>query len=113
MAFIWSFIIAGVICAIGQLLAEVKVPKPLLLGGFLVLGGLLTPFGVIDSLSALGSGGVNILACGLGSAGFGTAIQLCSGTFAPLLIVLLLLIVLIGMGAVAGNIYYRKYPDKL
>jgi len=29
------------------------------------------------------------------------------------LMVLILLIVLIGLGAVAGNIYFKKYPDKV
>ena len=113
MAFIWSFIIGGAICVIGQLLEEIKVPKPLLLAGFIVLGGILAPFGVMDKLSALGSGGVNIMAVGLGSAGFGTAMQLCMGKAAPLVMVLVLLIILIGLGAVAGNIYYKKHPDKV
>lgn len=113
MAFIWSFIIGGIICIIGQLLEEIKVPKPLLLGGFIVLGGILTPLGMINTLSALGSGGVNIMAVGLGSAGFGTGMQLGMGSFAPILMVLLLLIILIGLGAAGGNIYYNKYPNKL
>lgn len=113
MAFIWSFIIGAAICLIGQLLMEMKVPAPLLFFGFIALGGILAPFGVIDKLSALGPGGYNIMACGLGTAGFGTAMQLCMGVFPPFVMVLILLIFLIGLGAAAGNIYYNKYADKV
>ena len=113
MAFIWSFIIGAAICLIGQLLTELKVPQPLLFVGFITLGGILAPFGVTDKLSALAPGGYNIMATGLGTAGFGTTFQLCKGVILPLVMVLILIIVLLGLGAVAGNIYYKKYPDKV
>jgi hypothetical protein len=113
LAFIWSFIIAGAICIIGQLLTEMKVPQPLIMGGVIIFGGIISPFGMMDKLSELGAGGINIVASGLGGAGFGTAIALCNGVIPPLFMVLVMLTVLLGLGALSGNIYYNKYPEKV
>lgn len=113
MAYLYSFIIGGLLCVLGQLIIEIKVPKPVVLCGFIILGGVLTPFGIFDKLASWGAGSMNIMACGLGNAGIGTAVQACMGIIAPLLMVLCLLIILIGLGSLSGNLYFKKYADKL
>jgi hypothetical protein len=48
-----------------------------------------------------------------GCAGVGTAIAFSGGIFAPLMMVLCLLITVIALGAAAGNIYFTKYAAKV
>lgn len=109
MTFIWSFIIGGIVCLVAQVLAECKIPRPLILVGFIVIGGILTPFGIIDKLAALGPGGINSMALGPGNAGTATTLLLLStGVPVPLIMVAILIVLLILMGALAGNINYNR-----
>jgi hypothetical protein len=109
MTILWSFLIGGIVTLIGQLVAETKLPPPWIVVIFIVLGGVLTPFGVTDKLFALGQG-ANADAIGPGSAGTGTMLQwLGTGSPLPFIYVAVLMFVLIVLGAVAGYIRYEKF----
>jgi stage V sporulation protein AE len=58
MAFVFAFLIGGSICALGQLVVEAKVPVPVALVAFMIIGAILSPLGIMDKLLALGPGGV-------------------------------------------------------
>lgn len=103
MAFVYSFLIGGCICALAQLLTELKLPAPAILIGFVAAGGILTPLGVVDALSGLGAGGVCTMAVGFGNAAYSAGAALAGGNPVPLAMVLLLLVVLVFIGAACGG----------
>jgi hypothetical protein len=108
MSFVFAFLIGGVICALGQIFAELKIPAPVSLAAFIAIGGILTPLNVMGFLLSLGAGGVSVMACGLGNAGFDTGALLALGNPAPLATVLALLVVLIGLGSLCGLLTGRR-----
>jgi hypothetical protein len=113
MAFVFSFLIGGAVCLIGQACTEIKIPPPIPTIGIIVLGGILTPFGVMDALARLGAGGTYAFASGLGSGAFATGGLLAQGMAQPIVMFIILLLFLFGIGAICGNLYYGMYPDKV
>ena len=102
MAFVFAFLIGGCVCAIGQLVKELKVPFPVAMVLFIALGGILTPVGLMGWLASLGAGGVVIFACGLGNAAYSTGAAAAAGAPQGMVILVVLLVVLIALGAVLG-----------
>ena len=111
MAFVWAFLIGGVICAIGQLFKECRIPNPIALVIFIILGGVLTPIGLMGFLSSLGAGGVCLFACGFGNAAYNTGAALAAGSPAGIIMVALLLVILIALGAACGVKKKLKPPE--
>ena len=109
MAFVFAFLIGGAAVALGQLVKELKVPNPVALIAFIVIGGILTPLGIMDQLSALGAGGVCLFAYGLGNAAYGVGAAAAAGAAQGLIMVVALLVVLISLGAACG--IGKKLPE--
>ena len=62
MTFIWAFIIAGIFCAIGQIILDnTKYTPGHITSLFTVLGALLAFFGLYDNLISLGGGGATTI----------------------------------------------------
>lgn len=113
MSFLYAFLIAGAICALTQLLSETKAPFPLIAIALMTLGGgLLTKFGIIDALNALGAGGLAVTALGCGNGAYNAGIALkMSGNVMPLILTLLLNVILVAMGALCGSKLLEKFPE--
>ena len=103
MTFIYSFIIGGLICAIGTAICECKVPGPAILAGCVIAGGILSPVGIISKLSAMGAGGICTTAVGFGNAAYDAGKAVAQGNFIPLVLVSGLIIVLVLTGAICGG----------
>ncbi|MDR3307782.1 MAG: SpoVA/SpoVAEb family sporulation membrane protein [Coriobacteriales bacterium] len=100
-----SFLIGGTICTLFQAFAAftgLSAPKVLILG--MLVGGLLTPAGMMSSMEQLGCIGAQFTAVGAGSAVMGTAMLLFSGIFAPFVTVLCVFVALTILGCVWGLI---------
>ena len=55
MEFIMAFLVGGTLCLLFQIVADAtKAPVPLILLVGLALGGILTPFGIMDQLAEWG-----------------------------------------------------------
>ncbi len=102
MSLIWAAIIGGVICATAQILAELKVPFPVIAIIYTSLGGLLTLLGVVPALQALGSAGISVTAMGCGNGAYNSAIEMMSGNVVAILLVLALNVALVLGGALCG-----------
>jgi hypothetical protein len=113
MAFVFSFLIGGAVCLIGQVCTEIKIPPPIPTIGIIVLGGILTPFGVMDALARAGAGGTYAFASGLGNGAFVTGGLFAQGTAQPIVMFIILLLILFGIGAACGILYHGMYPDKV
>ena len=67
MTFIWAFIIAGLFCAIGQLILDnTKLTPGHVTSLFTVLGSLLAFFGIYDKLIDLAGGGATTIISNFG-----------------------------------------------
>ena len=113
MACVFSFLIGGAVCLIGQICTELKIPPPVSTVCIIIIGGILTPFGVMDALARAGAGGTYVFASGLGNGAFVTGGLLAQGMAQPIVMLIVLLFILFGIGAICGNLYYGKYPDKV
>ena len=113
MSFVYAFFVGGVICALGQVLSELKVPFPVIAIGFMGIGGgLLTKFGLIDVLNVLGTGGVSATAVGCGNGAYNAGVALAAaGNPVPLVMTALLNIAIVAMGAFCGLVLYKKFPQ--
>ena len=109
MAFIYAFLIGGIAVALGQLVKELKVPNPVALASFIVIGAVLTPIGIMGILTELGAGGVVLFAYGLGNAAYNTGAAAAAGAPEGLVMVVVLVVVLIALGAVLG--VNKKLPE--
>lgn len=108
MVFIYSMLIGGAICAVTQILSEIKIPFPVVAVIMVALGGVLTPVGLLDILNGLGLGGVSVTAVGCGNAAYSAGAAIASGNGMPLVIVTLLLVVIVALGAASGGALRRK-----
>jgi hypothetical protein len=96
-------LIGALLCTIVQAFAmytKVDVPKILIL--CMMVGGLLTPAGMMTSFAVLGGLGVNMLAIGAGSAVTATTMALFAGVYVPLITVLCVFVALTVLGCIWG-----------
>ncbi len=113
MQFLWAFVVCGLLCAFAQLLTEAKVPFPIVAMALIAIGGgLLTRFGVLDTLNTLTGAGATVTAVGCGNGAYGTGILAAAGIWVPFLITVLLNCVLVAMGSLCGLALAGKNPDK-
>ena len=111
---IYSSIIGGLISALTQFLTELKLNFAFVAILSMALGGgLLTRLGVIDWLNILGPGGLTVMALGSGNAAYAGGVALRTGTAIPLITVTLLLIILVGMGAICGGYLAKHYAEQI
>lgn len=114
MAFVYAIVIGGAICALTQLLTELKCPFPLTALIMMVLGGgLLTYTGTLNWLLSLGAGGVAATAVGCGNGAYSAGTQILTGSAAPLILCAALNIILVLLGALAGGRLLKKHPECL
>lgn len=114
MQFVYSMIIAALISSITQFLVEIKINFALVAILSMSLGGgVLTRFGFIDYLNTLGAGGLSVMALGSGNAGYASGVAIKNGDFSTFFIVLALLVILVGMGALCGGYILKHYPDRI
>ncbi len=67
MIFIWAFIVAGVMCAIGQIILDnTKLTPGHVTTLFTVLGAILAFFGIYDKLIELAGGGASTIIANFG-----------------------------------------------
>lgn len=67
MTFIWAFLIAGLFCAIGQIILDnTKFTPGHITSLFTVLGSLLAFFGIYDKLIELAGGGASTIISNFG-----------------------------------------------
>ena len=115
MAFIYAMLIGGAICAITQLMTEIKIPFPIVAILLITVGGgFLTKIGVIDFLNELGAGGASVTALGCGNGAYGAGVALMNtGQAVPLILVALLNVVLVAMGAACGNGLLKRFSGEV
>ncbi|MCC9294429.1 SpoVA/SpoVAEb family sporulation membrane protein [Clostridium sp. WLY-B-L2] len=115
MAFLYAFLIGGLICALTQFLTEIKISFPLVAILLIAIGGgVLTKLGVIDFLNSLGAGGVSVTALGCGNAAYSAGATLVkTGSVTPLILVGLLNIILIALGAACGSTLFKKFSEAI
>lgn len=105
MMYITAFILGGIICALFEIFAKfTKLDPPHVLVLGIVLGALLTPFGMMAALGHWGGAGLSIMVIGAGNALVGTTMALLGGTPGPILIILALFVALTLIGIAAGYI---------
>lgn len=103
--YISAFLLGGILCALFQIFmifTKLDVPRILILG--LVLGALLTPYGMMDALGQWGGAGMSIMVMGAGNAIVATTMALLSGNPGPILMVLGLFVALTVLGLAVGYI---------
>lgn len=108
MTYLYAVLIGGSICALVQLLFELKLSFPVIAFAFVVLGGVLTPTGVMDILSALSAGGPNVTAVGCGNGACSAGTALVNGSLLPLILAAGLNIILALMGALCGSALVKE-----
>lgn len=114
MVFLYAILIGGVICAVTQLLVEVKLPFPIVAVLLMAVGGgVLSYTGTLDWLMSLGAGGVAVTALGCGNGAYAGGVALLQGNLAPTLMVAGVCIVLVFLGALAGGWLLKKHPECL
>ncbi|MDR2715661.1 MAG: SpoVA/SpoVAEb family sporulation membrane protein, partial [Coriobacteriaceae bacterium] len=102
ISFLWSFISVAVISAVVQAVFMLRTFK---MGtfflGLIVLGGILTPFGIMKMAVQFGGGGVEMLIIDAGEAMVATFYALLSGHPVPFLSLLgvIVFIFILGIGA--------------
>lgn len=108
-SFACAFAVCGTICVLAQLLMMLpKVTPPVLLNLLLVLGGLLTPCGLMAWLGEAAGGGFLVAICAAGNA-FATAGALAaSGSPEMLVAILALFAVTTLCGMLAGEFRHRR-----
>ena len=113
MTLIYAFLIAGAICALTQLLADLKIPFPLVALLLMAIGGgICTKLGIYDFLSSFSVGGPAVTALGCGNGAFSAGVALITaGNPMPLILTVLLNLILVGMGAACGSILLKKFPE--
>lgn len=68
MIYLWSFLIGGLICAIGQLLIiTTKITSSRILVTFVLVGVLLQAVGIFDPISEFAGAGINVPIIGFGA----------------------------------------------
>lgn len=113
MVFIYAMLIGGAICALTQLLSEIKVPFSVTVLSLIILGGGLgTKLGLIDFFNSLGPGGASVTALGCGNGAYGAALAL-NQTPIPLILGVLLNVGLVAGGAACGKKLSEKFPDQI
>ena len=104
LQFLCAAAFGGVICALTQLLACFKIPFPAVAVIMMaVFGGVLTWVGVVPALNLWGAGGITATAVGCGNGAY------MGGSLLALAAVLLN-VVLVFMGALAGGAMMKKMP---
>jgi hypothetical protein len=107
--FVGAVLLGATLCTVFQvfmLYTNLPVPKVLILA--LMVGGLLTPAGMMTSFAMLGGLGVNMLAVGAGSAVTATTMALFAGNAVPLITVMCVFIALTILGCIWGLIRSGK-----
>lgn len=67
MEYLWSFVVGGIICVIGQLLIDyTKLTPAKILVSFVVAGVILTAVGVYDPIVKFAGAGATVPLCGFG-----------------------------------------------
>lgn len=112
MIYIYAFLIAGFICALTQLLADLKIPFPLVALFLMVTGGgICTKLGIFGWVDGLSSGGPAVTAVGCGNGAYNAGVALAAaGTVTPLLLTAALNIILVAMGAACGSLLRKRFP---
>ena len=106
MEFIMAFLVGGTLCLLFQIVADAtKAPVPLILLVGLALGGILTPFGIMDQLAEWGGAGFTIRVVGAGQAVCATTQAALAGNPWPLLSVIGVFLALTAIGLVCGSGY--------
>ena len=68
MIYLWSFLIGGLICAIGQLLIiTTKITSSRILVTFVMVGVLLQAVGIFEPISQFAGAGINVPIIGFGA----------------------------------------------
>ncbi len=68
MIYLWSFLIGGLICTIGQLLIiTTKITSSRILVTFVLVGVLLQAIGVFEPISQFAGAGINVPIVGFGA----------------------------------------------
>ena len=68
MIYLWSFLIGGLICAIGQLLIiTTKITSSRILVTFVMVGVLLQAVGIFEPISQFAGAGINVPIVGFGA----------------------------------------------
>ena len=106
ISLLWAFLIIGAICALAQwFLMAAKAPFPLFMTALIVIGGLLTPFGVMKQLVSAAGGGAMIVVLDYGEGVVSTFATLLHGGVPgpmPFLALLAVLVILFILGLVCG-----------
>lgn len=112
MQLVWAAVIGGAICALTQLLTEIKVNFALTAILLMAVGGgVFTKLGIIDFLNTLGAGGASVTALGCGNGAYSSGAVLAAGGGAVIFVMVLLLnIVLVAMGAACGGAVLKRFP---
>ncbi|HIW75021.1 MULTISPECIES: SpoVA/SpoVAEb family sporulation membrane protein [Gordonibacter] len=113
MEFIMAFLVGGALCLLFQLILDVtKAPVPYILLVGLAVGGILTPFGIMDVLANWGGAGFTIMVVGAGQAMCATTQAALAGNPWPLLSVIGVFLVLTVVGLVCGSCHRALHPSK-
>ena len=113
LQFLCAAAFGGIICAITQILACLKIPFPVIaIIMMAVFGGVFTWIGFIPTLNQWGAGGICATAVGCGNGAYmGGALLALAGVPVPLIIAILLNVILVFMGALAGGAMMKKMPS--
>ena len=113
MQLVWAAVIGGAICALTQLMTELKINFALTAILLMTVGGgIFTKLGIIDFLNTLGAGGASVTALGCGNGAYSAgAVVAAGGGVKIFILVLLLNIILVAMGALCGGAVSKKFPD--
>ncbi|MDR3052735.1 MAG: SpoVA/SpoVAEb family sporulation membrane protein [Coriobacteriales bacterium] len=105
VAFLWAFVVGGLICALAHAVLEItKLPVPVFLVIIFSLGALLVPTGAMKFLVSFGGAGCQVMVFDAGEAIVSTFTLLFQGNFLPFAEVLALFVALYATGALFGVI---------
>jgi hypothetical protein len=100
-----AFLVGGLLCLLFQAFAmytKLDVPQVLILG--IMLGGLLTPAGMMQSFSTIGGAGLDVMVVGAASVLTGSTVALTAGNPLPFVLLLSVIIALMLFGWLWGAI---------
>ena len=114
MAFVYAFLVGGVICGLFQLVMMITKlhPPEMLVIGFM-LGGVLLTTGVIAWLESVGGAGMSIMVMDAGGATAAGLLALLHGDPSILILFVGILIIVVALGIIAGAIRDARGVDKV
>ncbi|MFA6807928.1 MAG: SpoVA/SpoVAEb family sporulation membrane protein [Eubacteriales bacterium] len=108
MEYIQAFILAGILCAVFQVLlayTKLGVPKILILS--FTIGAILAAVGILPILEKLGGGGLSVLILDAGGAIFNATLASTSGNFAIFIAFLCIIFSVTVIGILTGLSYLK------